>query len=358
MSAATIGQPATEVVQATRIDSMITYPVSKQEIATLRAKFSGLKADTPAGYEQVRLAIGKTRELRVQVEKRRKELKADSLEFGRKVDAVARQLTNELETIEEPLALLKSEVDDAKKREKEAKEKAERDAIEADLRARHEANEARLKSEREAAEAKLAEERAKLDAERAEMAAKQQAIDEANRVEREKMEAEKAKADAEAKERQAKIDAENKRIAEEQAYKQAVIEEDNRKLEEKRNAIEAQRQAAERAEFERVTKVKAEAEAKAKIETDRIDAEKKAAEHKAWQESERLRLDAMKPDIEKVHAFAKAVRSLSCPGLKSDDARNAVRIATTQLAEIAEVLDTFQVNEIPWEAAVTLGGGR
>ena len=113
MSAATLDQ-VTQKVQATRIDSMITYPVSKGEIETLRAKYSGLSASTPKGYEQVRLAIGDCRDLRVKIEKRRKELKADSLEFGRKVDTVAKHLTSEIESIEEPLALLKSEVDEAK----------------------------------------------------------------------------------------------------------------------------------------------------------------------------------------------------------------------------------------------------
>lgn len=330
-----------QVVQATRIDSMITYPVAKQEIAELRQKFGGLACDTPKGYESTRLAIAQCRELRGKVEKRRKELKADSLEFGRKVDAVAKHLTSELLSIEEPLALLKSEVDDRKQKEREAKEAAERAKVEAELKAKHEAEQARLKAEREAEEAKLAQERAKLEAERAEMAAKQKAIDEANRIERQKMEADRAKAEQESKERQAKIDAEN-------TERQRAIDEANRKIETERKAIEAAKQKAEREEFERQAKIKAEFDAREKAEAARHYAELEHARKVAAEATERARLEAMKPDIEKVHAFAKAIRSMNCPGLRSDDARTAVNVAMEQMAEIASVLECFQGDMIPY----------
>lgn len=333
---AVLENPKVETVQATRIDSLaITYPIGTKEIAMMRAKYSGLKADTKEGYEQVRLAIADTREMRGKIEKRRKELKADHLEFGRKVDSVAKFLTQEIEAIEEPLALLKGEVDDAKAREKAAKEAAERAKVEAELKAKQEAEQLRLKQEREAEEARLKvirdaeearlrEEQAKLKAEREAMEAKQR-----------ELEAERQKAEAEAKERQAKIDAEN-------AEKQRLIDEANRKLEEERKALEAAKQKAEREEFERQAKLKAEEEAKAKMERERIEAEaaKRAeAERILAQQQE---ADARKSDVTRVHEFAAAIRALTAPVVKSESAADFIDTAVCQLANIAEVLESFE----------------
>lgn len=140
----------------------VVYEVTDDAIALKRGKYSLLKADTPQGYEQVRLAIADLRETRVAIEKRRKELKADSLEYGRKVDAVAKHLTEQIEAIESPLKALKAAVDEEKARVKAEKEAAAQKAI-AEV-------EARLKAEAD----RLATERAALDAERAALEAEHQ----------------------------------------------------------------------------------------------------------------------------------------------------------------------------------------
>lgn len=129
----------------------VVYDVTDDAIALKRGKYALLKADTPQGYKEVQLAIADLRETRVAIEKRRKELKADSLEYGRKVDTVAKLLITQIEDIEKPLKALKSAVDEEKAQAKAAKEAAERQALRADL---------------DAEAARLAAERAEFEAER------------------------------------------------------------------------------------------------------------------------------------------------------------------------------------------------
>jgi dsDNA-specific endonuclease/ATPase MutS2 len=140
----------------------VVYDVTDDAIALKRGQYAVLKADTKEGYEQVRLAIADCRETRSAIEKRRKELKADSLEYGRKVDAVAKHLTEQIEAIEGPLKAQKAAIDEEKARVKAEKEAAAQKAI-AEV-------EARLKAEAD----RLAADRAALDAERAAMEAQRQ----------------------------------------------------------------------------------------------------------------------------------------------------------------------------------------
>src|SRR5205823_6825864 len=80
---------------------VMRYETTLGAIAQLGEQFKGLSFDTPEDYERGRKAIAVLRDKRVAVEKRRKELKADSLAFGRKVDAAAAELTSAIEAIEE-----------------------------------------------------------------------------------------------------------------------------------------------------------------------------------------------------------------------------------------------------------------
>lgn len=146
----------------------------------LASKYAALtSAATKEEYEAVRLGIAELRQLRVSVEKRRVELKADALKYGREVDRVAKALTEQLEAIEEPLKLLKASVDEQKARAKEAAAAAARAAEEARVREQLAAEQTRLEAERqrlaeEAAEREeLARERAEIEAEKL---ARQQAV--------------------------------------------------------------------------------------------------------------------------------------------------------------------------------------
>jgi septal ring factor EnvC (AmiA/AmiB activator) len=285
------------------------------------------------GFTLVHRARMDIRNKRVSVEKVRKELKADALEYGRKVDAEAKRLTALLSPIEEHLeseedsynrakeeirnaARLKAEAEEQAKRDSEAaKIKAEQDAEAARIKAEREAEAARIKAEQDAENERLRIEREKLEAQRraqeAELAeqrrliAEQQAKAEAERAAKEKAERERQEAvEAKQRESQAKIDAERRAIEAEQK-RLADIE-------------------AARIHAEEIAKAKAEAAAMAKKEAEfRIAREAAEAKAKAEQEeAERKREEALRPDREKLLAVADAVSNVIVPEV-SEDARKA-----------------------------------
>ncbi|MDD5304859.1 MAG: hypothetical protein PHS14_17315, partial [Elusimicrobia bacterium] len=134
---------------------LVRYDVTEAQIAETKAKFSALSADTWKGYEEVRLAIAQVRDTRVAVEKRRVELKADALAYGRLVDSEAKRFTNLLLEIEEPLKAKKAAVDDEKARKKAEEDAAKLRAIEAELAAKRAKEEAEARAAREAEEKRL-----------------------------------------------------------------------------------------------------------------------------------------------------------------------------------------------------------
>src|SRR5258708_2423843 len=157
---------ATEPESTTEAGKLVKYSPSDAAIAEIKEKCLPLKADTPQGYELVRVALGEIRTLRTSIEKRRVELKADALAWGRKVDSEAHRITNLLLEIEEPLKAKKQIVDDEKERvarEKvEAAESAQAERIAAELAVR----EAMFKAARDAEETRLKVETDRVAAER------------------------------------------------------------------------------------------------------------------------------------------------------------------------------------------------
>lgn len=201
---------------------VIQYNVTDGAIAEIAEKFKDAEADTAAGYINVVSGIRCTRELRVEVESRRKELKSDALVYGRRVDAEAKRITSDLLKVEEPLKLLKSTVDD-EMIEREAKEKREFEVV---------------------------QRRRELDAENAERLRKQEAEDKERREKREKEDRERAEKqrieDADREHRRRELEAlENERLAREKAEKEAeekLLEEE--RIETERAELEQRRKAA------------------------------------------------------------------------------------------------------------------
>jgi hypothetical protein len=311
----------TEVVEKATIAQLVRYDVTEAQITETRAKYSSLSADTWKGYEEVRIAIGHLRDTRVAIEKRRVELKADALAYGRLVDSEAKRFTGLLLEIEEPLKTKKAAVDEEKAREKAFREAEARRVIEEELAAKRAKEEEEARVIREAEEKRLAEERAVLDAERKKLEAEQAALEEQRRAERtrrlmeEKAEAERietarkveqARLDAAAASERARIDVEREKLAAERRAGEERQRAERDALEFDRRAIAADREAAERAEFERQAKRRAEAEAVEKLERDRIE--------KAKREKE---LAALRPDVEKVAAFVAAIRALVPPKVRA-----------------------------------------
>ena len=299
----------------------IVYPTSDDAIKALKSQYLPLVVkgeDDKAGFEACDKARKHVKTLRCEVESRRKELKADALEYGRRVDSEAKRLTDLLTPIENHLEHQVAIVAEAKKRREEAERKAKEDRFHARLTAlsavramivpkqlmdmpeaeyqellakataEYQAAEAKAKQEREEAErraeaerqqrlaleAERERERKALEAER-EQSRKVQA--ELDRVKAEQLAAERKKreeAEAEARRIQAEKDAAERKAeaaaaiakAEKAAAERRLREAEEKAEREKREAEAAARLAeSRRIEAEREAKLKAEREAAEKI---------------------------------------------------------------------------------------------
>lgn len=297
---------------ATQITAIqVDYDVTEAAITERRTRYAALTAETPKGYEEVRLAIGDLRDTRVAIEARRKELKADSLDYGRRVDAVAKFLTAKLEEIEQPLKALKAAVDEQKEQAKRSEQEAKLKAFQAQLLADQAADQERQRVAREQEAARIRAEDERLAGERAALAAERAAH-------------EKRQAEAAAAQR-----AEAERFAALQAAESRRISDERRAMEAERAAAEAQRREGERKERERLAAIAAQE----KADSDRAAAE---AAHLA----ELARIEAARPDIVRMQAFAERVHGLSAdaPELVTAEAKAAMADTVQALCSIAHSL--------------------
>lgn len=334
----------------------LALPNDEDSTLTLRKEFANLQpATTPEGYDEHRVALGKLVRIRTSIEKRRVELKAESLAYGRKIDAFAKHWTGFIESIETPIRQAKAIIDAAA--EKARKEAAEAEAArlaeierqriaaeQAKLRLEREAEEARLKAVRDAEAMQLAKEREALMVERERQAEEVRIAKEQQRAERERVAAERKVIEDRQREEQARIN--GARQAQELAMRQ-----EREKIDAERAAIERERQRQERDEFQRQAKAKAEQEARDRIERERQEAEAKAREQAERERLEQERIAALRPDAEKVQAFAARIRELQGPLVKSADAMAQVKLATTSLGKIVANLEkwTLQNGVVPQE---------
>jgi len=117
-----------------KLKELITYTVTDAYLAQIKKDYLALTVqglDDKDGYAKCHEARIEVKGRRVAVEKRRKELKSDSLEFGRKVDTEARRITVELEEVEDHLREQQDVIDNEKERIKEAEVKALREKLDA-----------------------------------------------------------------------------------------------------------------------------------------------------------------------------------------------------------------------------------
>lgn len=264
-----------------------SFSVSDAAIAEMAEQYMPLTiagVNDSAGFKQVHEARMVVKSRRVEVEKVRKALKADALEYGRKVDAEAKRLTGLLEPIEFHLESEEKRIQD----EKERIRNAARLKAEAEARAKAEAEAAKVRAEQEALRAAQEAEAAKLSAEREKL--------EAERI---AMEAERRRIEAERRSEQERLDVERRKV---EAEQQRLAK------------IEADRQLAVELE-----KAKAEAAERAKRETEaRLAREAAAAKAKAEAvEAARLRAEALRPDMEKLLAIAIKLRTIQIPSVSA-----------------------------------------
>lgn len=143
-----------------------SYPFTQQDIAQAIQVYSACTFDSASNAKEGTKAIATLRGMRVEIETRRKLLKAGLLEQERAIDGKAAELTAMIKSVEDPLVAAKRAVEDAKKAAKEAAaaaaRKAETDRVAAELKAQRDELEATRKA--------AASERAQLERERKENA--------------------------------------------------------------------------------------------------------------------------------------------------------------------------------------------
>lgn len=120
----------TETTETIETLGLIEYDVSFAAISKMKTDFAGLTIagiEDKEGYQKVHECRMVVKNHRTAVEKKRKELKADALKYGRMVDAKAKGITEKLLEIELPLETEEKRIDaeiEAIKQAKIEKEKA------------------------------------------------------------------------------------------------------------------------------------------------------------------------------------------------------------------------------------------
>lgn len=311
------------------------------------------------GMKKARAMRLQLKDLRISLDKKRKELKNDALQKGKAIDTIARNIKEMIEPSEKYL----QEQEDFAKREQEriVKELTESRSKQLDeygfdytfvnlgemsdeqyaslLDTAKTAHETKVKAEQEAAEAERKRQEEEAEKERQRIAA-EKAEQERIRQEREQFEkelaAERAKAEEERKAREA---AEKKRLAEEKkkrAEEQARLDAERKQREaeeQKRREEEAARLEAERKERE-----KAEAEARRLREAEEKRKAEEQARLKAEEEARQKALQA--GDKEKLEMLSEAISLIELPELKSKAAKRVLFNATAFLDQAKDQIAT------------------
>lgn len=284
------------------IKELVKYSVTDEALAQYRKEFLPLTIkglDDHEGYEKVKNARLFIKGERVNVEKKRVELKASALEYGRAVDSEAKRITTAIEEVEDHLMAEQKKVDDENARIKFEKEQRA------------------LLPERFAKLAELdttmsEEELLKMDG--------PTFMGVLNTLLSEKLE------------KQRKEQEETERA---QRAEQERIEAEKKAIEDK--CLEAEREARHQAEVAEAEKRAAEnARIQAEIDAKRKEDERIAQEAAAKAEQERI--EAEKPDKEKLERFADVLSHLPFPEVTSKKAQVKVAKAKKLIDEIVSEL--------------------
>lgn len=296
-------------VQAAIDAAVRSYNPTEAALHGMAEQARGLRVaslDDKEGLAAVREARLTLKGARVAIEKKRVELKADALAFGRAVDTEAKRLTAIIEPEETRLASEEGKVEAERQRIRLAKLDGRMLLLKPYARIgmptpheveplSDEAFATLVERERDtflAAEA----ERAKAEAERREREAAEAAAREVERqrlaVEAQRQAEERARMAAERAEIEAAQRAEAAKVAAERAEIEAERRAEADRMAAERAAIEAERAKVAQAQREHDARVRAEAEAKARAQR---EAEDRAAE------------EARKPERDRVAAFAARV---------------------------------------------------
>lgn len=326
---------------------IVKYDVTDAAIAEMKEMYMGLvitDIDDKEQYDAVHRAHMTVRGKRIEVDKKRKELKADALEWGRKVQAEANRIFALIEPIENHLKAEKQKVQDEKdriERERVAKIEEKIDHLK-----KFRIYDPRLTSIDEIKKVIKSVEEWKIEPEEY-----FEFTTEANELKseilianskilemRENLDKEEAERKAEAK-RQAKIAAEQAEIQRKLDEQQAKIDEQNRKIQAEKDAIEAEKRKAEEAKrIEAAKKEAAEQARLAEIERQKREAQEKAEVEKRRKEEE-IRQEMLRPDKEKLVAFAQFLNEgITYPNVENQKADDLLQWAHSKIIEISDTI--------------------
>lgn len=392
---------STEVIEVTTLAS--AKPV-EDEFKPLVAEVERLKATAETlevtdendkrGMKLARETRLTLREIRIGVEKRRKQLKEDYLRKGQRIDLAAKEITKLIEPLEARM-LEQEQYAERRLAERQAKLQEERVAdlqalgapahmivqglgtltdqeweilrkdVEA-VQAARLAEAKRIEEERIAREKAEAEERERKERELAEAKANAEAERKAREAAEAAAKAERERAEAERLEAERKAKAERERLEAERREVELKAAEERRKAAAEAEArLQAERAtAAAKAEEERKAREKVEAELRAKAEAERrererLEAEAKAAkeaveqaaraqaaaeakrqaeaERQAKEEAEAKRRAELAPDADKIRAFGAEVESLA-PKLANGELNTRLAAAVRGFCGVLEKL--------------------
>jgi septal ring factor EnvC (AmiA/AmiB activator) len=326
----------------TKATEVVVYEQNESTLVEAAAKSRGLKilgVDDRKGYELVHAARMELKGYRVEIDKQRKQLTADALEWQRKVNAEAKRLTALIEPVELELHAEEKRVDDERaaiaKRLLDERMTAlaafesvlpasvvedmgdnEFTAVLEDAAQAHESRQRAIRIAQEEKARLDAEAAAARKAEEQRQAAARAEQDRIQQAERERLAAERA----ELEQAQAAQRAEANRLAQERA----AFEAEQARAARQRELEESRRQAAEQA--------RKDAELMAEI------AKQEAEERAARQAEEAARIEKLKPEIERVRAFANSLEQLDVPEVWCADAiRDLIGNARDSILTLAEI---------------------
>lgn len=319
---------------------IVEYSITEAALAEMKSMYMGLKVlslDDEKGFKAVHSARMIVKGKRIEVEKRRKELKADALEYGKKVDSEAKKIFALLEPIEDHLTNEEEKVTKEKDRiraEQEANEKAKIERrvnalfqygiilsfadVQAMTDEEFQKKLALTASIYETEQTRIAEERHRIEEEQFALKKVQEEenirlekIRQEQAIEREKIETIRK----EQEEANRKIETEKKAL------------EDARQAEEKR----IEREAFEKQAFENA-RIQAEKETREKIDREARE-KKEREEHEA---AEQERQESLKPDKEKLIVWAGWLVPKSLPQVSNSKAQDIVINANKALHKLSE----------------------
>lgn len=296
-----VEEPTVTVLPPAKFDIADAY------IAELKDRYASLRIvdeNDEDGYEAVKVALRTMVSTRTALDKNRKAQTQEAREWIASANAEADRITRKLLEVENPLAAEKKRIDDIKQAAKDA---------------------ARLKAEED--------ERERL----AEIERREKAIRDAEAAERKK-EADKLAAERKAHEEEM---AAFRRQKEELEAAQAKLKADQDEVE-KAKAAEARK--AELAKAAEEAAAKAERDLREKLEKDRVAAEQKKLDDAKREQEEAERLAEMRPDVERVHTFAKTLaEAISVkPACKTKKAKEAVNAAVAAVQGAVAALYEFK----------------